>query len=59
LESALGIDAKWPPERIREHLREQFKTWNARLNTVNSGEERANVQAHLDLIAQARKKYAG
>ena len=59
IEAALGIDATWPTERIREHLREQFKTWNARLNTVGTGEERTNVQAHLDLIAQARKKYAG
>jgi uncharacterized tellurite resistance protein B-like protein len=59
LESALGIDPSWPPERINIYLRDQFKTWNARLNAASSRDERSNMQAHLDLIAQARKKYAG
>jgi tellurite resistance protein len=57
LEAILGIDTSWPPEQIQKHLRSEFSKWNGRLNTLSDGEERANAQKMLDLIAEARKKY--
>ena len=57
-ESLLGIMPDWPDERVKKHLRGEFSKWNNRLNTLSEGEERDNAQRMLDLIAEARKKYA-
>lgn len=57
-EAMLGIDPDWSPDQIQRHLRAEFTKWNGRLNTLPDGEERENAQRMLDLIAEARKKYA-
>lgn len=59
VEAMLGIDPDWSPDQIQRHLRAEFTKWNGRLNTLPDGEERENAQRMLDLIAEARKKYAG
>ncbi len=58
IEILLGIDAGWSKEQIKKHLRSEFQKWNNRINTLNEGKERDNAQRMLDLIAEARKKYA-
>jgi tellurite resistance protein len=58
IEDILGIESAWDNERIRKYLRLEFQKWNNRLNTLDEGEERSNAQRMLDLIAEARKKYA-
>ena len=58
LEDLLGIDTDWEADKIKKHLRMEFQKWNNRINTLEEGEERANAQRMLDLIAKARKKYA-
>ena len=57
-EDMLGIESDWEVDRIKKHLRVEFQKWNNRLNTVEEGEERDNAQRMLDMIADARKKYA-
>lgn len=57
MESVLGIDADWPKDRIQRHLRDEFRKWNGRLNSLTDEAERANAQQRLDLIAEARQKY--
>lgn len=57
LEEILDIDPKWPRERIRKHLRDEFKVWNGRLNNLKDSGERANAQRMIDLISEARRKY--
>ncbi|PHR93138.1 MAG: hypothetical protein COA69_04090 [Robiginitomaculum sp.] len=58
VEAILGIESDWSHDQIHKHLRKEFTKWNGRLNTLSSGEERENAQQMLDLIAEARKKYA-
>ncbi len=58
LETVLGIDPSWAEDKTRKHLRAQFSKWNARLTQLTDQKERANAQEMLDLIAEARKKYA-
>ncbi len=58
VEAMLGIDSDWSPDQIQKHLRKEFTKWNGRLNTLPDGEERENAQRMLNLIAEARKKYA-
>jgi uncharacterized tellurite resistance protein B-like protein len=57
-ESTLGIQSDWTTERIRSHLRSEFKKWNGRMQAMDSDEERAKAQAMIDLIAQLRQKYS-
>ena len=54
----LQIDTDWTNEQIKKHLREEYSKWNNRINTLDEGQERDNAQQMLDLIAEARKKYA-
>lgn len=58
LETALGIDPEWSQEETLTFLTSEFKKWNARLNNLTDSEERENVQSRIELISQARKKYA-
>lgn len=58
IEAMLGIDPDCSHDEIQKHLRAEFTKWNGRLNTLQDGEERENAQRMLDLIAEARKKYA-
>jgi len=57
-EDLLGIEEDWEVDRVKKHLRIEFQKWNNRLNSLEEGEERDNAQRMLDLIADARKKYA-
>lgn len=58
VEAMLGIEPDWSPDQIQRHLRAEFTKWNGRLNTLPDGDERENAQRMLNLIAEARKKYA-
>lgn len=58
VESILGIDPNWSSEQTRKFLRTEFQKWNNRLNTLSDEQERDNAQNMLNLIADARKKYA-
>lgn len=58
IQDILGIDPKWSDERTKRHLRDEFQKWNNRLMTLSEGEERDNAQRMLDLISEARAKYA-
>ncbi|MDC0071606.1 tellurite resistance TerB family protein [Gammaproteobacteria bacterium] len=58
LEEILGIDPNWDKDKIKKHLRELFKKYNARIVTVAEGPERENAQTMIDKIAEARKKYS-
>jgi uncharacterized tellurite resistance protein B-like protein len=58
IEELLGIQKDWDDARVRKHLREEFQKWNNRLNALPDGDERANAQKMLDMIAEARKKAA-
>ena len=58
VEAILGIDSDWSHDQIHKHLKKEFTKWNGRLNTLPDGEERENAQKMLNLIAEARKKYA-
>lgn len=57
IEEILGIESDWDADRVKNHLRAEFRKWNGRLNTLAEGEGRDNAQRMLDLIAEARKKY--
>lgn len=58
IEELLGLDPGWDEDQIKRHLRGEFQKWNNRLNTLPEGDERQNAQKMLDMIAEARKKYA-
>ena len=55
--SLLGIDPDWSDDKIKKHLRAEFKKWNARLNNLQSGADKQHAQKMLDLIGEARNKY--
>ena len=38
-------------------IKKEYRKWNGRLNTLNSGNERDNAQRMLDALARLRKKY--
>ncbi len=58
IEAILGIDSGWSAEEVNRYLRSEFQKWNNRLNTLDDEGEKENVQNMLNLIAEARKKYA-
>mgnify|MGYP000004304118 CR=1 FL=1 len=58
IEAILGIDSGWSTEEINRYLRTEFQKWNNRLNVLDDDAEKENVQKMLNLIAEARKKYA-
>tara|TARA_B100000768_G_scaffold75899_1_gene72482 strand:- start:249 stop:1487 length:1239 start_codon:yes stop_codon:yes gene_type:complete len=55
--SLLGIDPDWSNEEIKNHLKSEFKKWNARLNNLQSGPDREHAQKMLDLIGRERSKH--
>ena len=57
--SLLGIDPDWSNEEVQNHLKSEFKKWNARLNNLQSGPDREHAQKMLDLIGRERSKYGG
>jgi hypothetical protein len=58
IETIVGIEPDWSNEQTKKHLRNEFAKWNDRLNTLGEGQERENAQRMLDMISEARKKYA-
>lgn len=58
IEDILNIDSSWSNDKILSHLRSEFNKWNNRINILPEGEKRENAQQMLDLISEARKKYA-
>lgn len=57
VEQLIGIEAGWPTDRIRKHLRTEFQKWNNRLTSLPEGAERENAQRMLEAIAEVRKRY--
>jgi len=53
----LGIEKSESPEAIKRKLRQEFRKWNGRLNSLPEGEEREQAQSFIDRIAEARKQY--
>lgn len=58
LETIIGIEDGWDRDRIKTHIRVAYAKWNDRLNNLPEGQERENAQRMLDMLSEARKKYA-
>lgn len=56
-ESLLGIDTEWSKEKIQQHIKSEFKKWNARLNNLQPGPDKEHAQKMLDTIGELRDKY--
>jgi hypothetical protein len=57
LEELIGIQPDWDNDKIKKHIRNEFKKWNSRLTSSKNEDERNNAQEKLNLIAELRKKY--
>jgi len=53
----LGILEDAPSDEIKRKLREEFRKWSGRLNSLPEGKEREYAQQMIDRIAAARKQY--
>jgi len=51
----LGMSISASKESKCKRLKEEFRKWNSRMNSLPSSKERKNVQKVLDLIGKARK----
>ena len=51
----LGMSISASKESKCKKLKEEFRKWNSRMNSLPSSKERKNVQKVLDLIGKARK----
>ena len=59
-EQVLGIDPdKMSKTEICQKLEQEFLTWNSRIQSLNTSEERETAQNMLNLISQAQVKYCG
>ena len=54
----LGITDDMSKEEIKTLLNKEFKKWNGRIQALEDGEEKDKAQQMLNVIAEARKKYA-
>jgi hypothetical protein len=52
----LGIDPGWDVARVRAHLTELYTRWNARVESLRDPAHRAQAEAMLERIAQARQE---
>jgi hypothetical protein len=57
-EDLLGIEPDWDQARTLGHITTEYQKWSNRLNVLPEGAERENAQGMLDLLAEARTKYA-
>ena len=57
LEAQVGLDPKWPSERIRKYLADQFHKWNARSASVRNTSEREEIAARLWALAKLRQRH--
>ncbi len=58
VEVLLGIAPEWDRGHTLNHIRTEYQKWSNRLNALPEGVERENAQRMLDLLAEARTKYA-
>lgn len=58
LETIIGLQADWSQDKIKVHIRKEYAKWNDRLSHLPEGQERENAQRMLDILSEARKKYA-
>jgi uncharacterized tellurite resistance protein B-like protein len=58
LETIVGIQEDWSQEQTKVYIRTEFAKWNDRLNNLPEGQERDNAQRMLEMLSEARKKYA-
>ena len=58
LEDELGIKSDWTKEQINLHIRREFAKWIDLKNSLPEGRKRENAQRRIDMLAEARKKYA-
>lgn len=58
METLLGIKPEWSSSEIKSHLRNAFKKWNGRTQSLTDETEKQQAQKMLDLIAEARNKYS-
>ena len=59
-EQVLGIDPdKMSKTEICQKLEQEFLTWNSRIQSLATSEERETAQNMLNLISQAQIKYCG
>ncbi|MBH37296.1 MAG: hypothetical protein CMD89_05250 [Gammaproteobacteria bacterium] len=56
-EAIVGLSASFSKEESLKFINKEFKKWNGRLNSLDSGNERDNAQLMLDALARLRKKY--
>ena len=56
-ESMVGLDKNLSNEDALKFIKKEYRKWNGRLNSLNSGNERDNAQRLLDTLARLRKKY--
>jgi tellurite resistance protein len=52
----LGLDDSMTKREKQKQLRQEFRKWNDRLNSIEAGEERDNAQRMLDRVAAAKAK---
>lgn len=57
MEKQVGLDPKWPTERIRKYLSDQFHKWNARSASVRDLSEREEIAARLWALAKLRQRH--
>ena len=57
LEAQVGLDPKWPSERIRKYLADQFHKWNARSASVRNTSEREEIAARLWALAKLGQRH--
>ena len=56
-EQSLGIEASWPIERKRNHVRQEFNKWNGRIVGLPPGEKRNEAQEKLRICGELTAKY--
>ena len=56
-ESLLSMKLDLSKDEALIFIKKEYRKWNGRLNTLNSGKERDNAQRMLDALARLRKKY--
>ncbi len=57
LQAQVGMDPRWPTERIQKYLADQFHKWNARSASVRDIAEREEISARLVALAKLRRHH--
>ena len=56
-ESLVGMNSNLSNEEALKFIKKEYRTWNGRLNSLESGNKRDNAQKMLDALARLREKY--